>query len=189
MSHPENIATTEEILVHLNPAELSILLRDMVDYARNAIIDRSKEKARDLASDLILKFIGGKRKWNKELTFRQCLFGALQSDVFNYNRKRKGIYVKEPEEEDSVSLPEDDPLEKLSISGLKEIALKSLRTHKPPPDQMEEWVFECKMEGLTTPRDIADFLEVDVKEIYKAVKRLETKMSPVRKLFKSMGYE
>ncbi len=189
MSDPENIATPEEILVCLNSAEFPILLRDMVDYTTKAMSDHSKERAKDLVSDFILKLISGKRKWYKKLTFRHSLFGSLRSDVFNYNRKLKGKHFKELEDEDSVSLEEEDHLEKIIISDLKEIALKTLRTYKPPPDHMEELLFQCKMDGMTKSQDVATFLEVDVKEIYKAEMLLGRKIDPIRSLFKSMGYE
>lgn len=189
MKAPENIATPEEILVQLETKEFPALLRDMTDYATNAIIDKNREMAKDLASDLIFKYIRGIRKWNKELTFRESLFGSLQSDVFNYNRKLKRGRMKEVEEEDVISLEEDDPHEKLGNAELKALALKTLKAHNPPPTTLEELLFESKMEGMIRSIEIAEFLGVDVKEIYKAEKRLERKMDAVRVLFKSMGYE
>lgn len=162
----------------------------MIDYARYAMRDHVKESAKDLVSDFFLKLVQGERKWNKRLSFRQSVFGSLRSEVYNYNRKLTGRKpLQEIEEGDAVSLDEDNPLESLADSELKQMALKALKEHKPPPDQIEELLFECKMDGLTTPREIAEFLELDVKEIYKAEKRLERKMVKVRVLFKSMGYE
>ena len=65
---------------------------------------------------------------------------------------------------------------------------EELKAHDPPPDYLEELIFECWINGMTKQREVADYLEQDIKEIRKGIKRLKGKLDPIKNKFVKMGY-
>lgn len=192
MKDVKNIAKSNEILEQLEAIDLPCVISDMEDYACFKMYDNNRIEAERIVGDVFEKTIAGIRKWNKDIAFRQFLFGCVKSLVSQYNNqlgKKNKTYdyefdIFEFSDDTSIDVSED-----ISVKELKSLALSKLLEHVPPPDDIEEMIFECWMEGITKSAEIADFYDIDIKEVYKGVKRLERKLGPVREFFTKLSNE
>ena len=185
----KNIATLKEVTEQLNSHNLEILFMDLVDFALNRMKGNDIIHAEKLVGDIFEKTVTGIRKWNKSHTFKSFLFLAVKSLVSQSNDQFG---------EKVMAFNYDIELEELSGSNsndgsimeeLKTRLSEKLKEHIPPPDEIEEMVFECWMDEMKKPRDIAEFWKIDIKEVYKAIKRLERKLTPIRELLNSKSNE
>ena len=125
----------------------------------------------DFVGDLILKVMEGKRDWSKaECSFKEFLFGCLKSEITNFFRTNRNITVGE--------LP-DVPVNRGSINIEEKRKQVSELLKQEGADDDELTVFEFWMDGIFKPAEIAKDLGVDVKEIYKIIKRLERKREKI----------
>ena len=126
----------------------------------------------DLVGDLILKVAEGKRDWGKaKCTFREFLFGCLRSDIDSFFKTNKTIHTDKLPNSQTNGTPHDLTEEKNKISELLKQA---------GADEVEMEVFKCWMDGITKPSEIEEELKIDIKIIYKAIKRLERKRSKLQ---------
>lgn len=120
----------------------------------------------------------GTRKWNTDYyeTAYDLLKGIVDSLIFNYVNSKAVISTD--------ALPEDEQLEYRQGTSpnpeqlyiVKEMAAEIEGILKTDPDAAE--VFDCLRDGLK-PREIADEMNVDVKEIYNIIKRVQRKLKVI----------
>ena len=122
----------------------------------------------DYVGEVLMKVAEGERDWSKaKCSFKDFLFGCLKSHLYSF--------FKSFEQKFEAELPDIEGGEESgNESELKQIAIKKLK--EEGADQNEIDVFECWIEDMIKPAEIAELLEKDVKEVYNIIKRLERKM-------------
>lgn len=126
----------------------------------------------DFVGELILKVMEGKRDWSKaECSFKEFLFGCLKSEISNFFITNRSTTYDE--------LPEI-PVNGGSNNIVEKRKQVSELLKQEGADDDELTVFEYWMDGIFKPSDIAEDLGVDVKEIYKIIKRLERKREKIK---------
>lgn len=191
MEKEKTFASRKEVEKELQKLNISMLIKKLEDYATYLLNDHDRDKAFDVAGQVFDKIITQERKWYKEKSFESTLFQVAKSLCNNENKKlkrKRQLEVEGIEIEDLASHKQMGQFEKLTLEELKSIAVSSLKNHNPPPDCLEELIFECWIEGITKQREVAEYLEQDIKEVRKGVKRLKRKLNPIKDIFIKMGY-
>lgn len=120
----------------------------------------------DFVGEVLMKVAEGERDWSKaKCSFKVFLFGCLKSHLSNFFKTFEQKY--DPELPDIESEAEIE-------SELKNIALQKLKEGGADQDEID--VFECWIENINKPAEIAELLGKNVKEVYNITKRLERKM-------------
>lgn len=126
----------------------------------------------DFVSDLILKVMEGKRDWNKsQCSFDVFLFGCLKSEIYNFFITNKHIHTDEMPEISSNEISSNLEIEKDFVVNL-------LSTKGADDDEL--LVFECWMDGIVKPREIANYLGIEIKLVYNIIKRLERRLPQIQ---------
>lgn len=191
MSEERTYASIKRIEKELNNINFPKLLERLVSFSTFLIYDHDPEAATDIVSDYFEKIINLERKWNEAYTFKSACFSGVRSLSDNYNKKLLKKYEKKQAglETDEVSDKSQQTItEKLEYDELKELALKILKEHDPPPNYLEELIFECWYKGMLKQQEVAKYLGEDIKEIRKGYKRLRGKLGPIQERFYKMGY-
>lgn len=191
MEKEKSFASRKKVEKELQTLNIPLLLKKIEDYATYLLNDHDRDKAFDIAVQVFDKIITQERKWYEGNSLKSTLFQAAKSLSNNENKKlkrKRQLEVEEIEIEGIASQNQLNQFEKLSLNELKSIAVKLLKNHKPPPDYLEELIFDCWIEGITKQREVAQYLEQDIKEVRKGVKRLKGKLDPIKDEFIKMGY-
>ena len=161
--------------------EMRLFVEDKIDM-RNGHIDGIEPL--DFVLSVFDKSLSGIRKWNnKEYDFKSFVFGVLKSELsaaFEKSKRRKGV-------KDEVEIDESYILDitvyakemgyndlSFTLMDYEDQKTKYLHLLKEAnASAIEILIFECWCDNIYKPQEIANFLEVDIKEIYKAIKRLE----------------
>ncbi|MCH8146683.1 MAG: sigma-70 family RNA polymerase sigma factor [Planctomycetes bacterium] len=161
-----------------------------VRYARSdcAMTVARGNEPQDLVSDVILRVIEGKRKWDskKEPDLRVFLRSAIDSRVNQLADSADNRHTNEQvvvaAKADAISLEsslpsreEATPLD-LLIDKEAEESFRTVASKAVEGDPMLSDLLECLREGLT-PAETAEYLDVDIGEIYSARKRLYRALS------------
>lgn len=121
----------------------------------------------DFVSNVILKTLEGTRDWEKaKCPFNEFLFGCLKSDIDSFFKSKKTYTNEFPD----ISSIEEDP----NIDKEKEQISELLRNEGADDDELI--IFECWMDGMLKPSEIAEYLGVDVRNVYNITKRLERRL-------------
>jgi len=122
----------------------------------------------DFVGEVLMKVAEGERDWSKsKVPFKDFLFGCLKSHMYNFFKSFEQVYETElPDIQSGTSSGNESELIHIAISKLKEGGA----------DQDEIDVFECWIEDMNKPAEIAELLGKNVKEIYNITKRLERRM-------------
>ena len=125
-------------------------------------------EAHDIVFETIRKVMEGKRTWKPDVKIEAFMIHTLKSETSNLIRDRKKIrpLIKEDNNAGFV-ISVDDVNEKI-------IAIERLRA--AGADEIVISVFDCWTEGIFKPSKIATELELDIEEVKKALKRLDTKL-------------
>jgi DNA-directed RNA polymerase specialized sigma24 family protein len=127
----------------------------------------------DFVGEILLKVFEGNRVWNNaKCTFKEFLFGCLRSEIDNFLKSKKIIHVAEVSDITAVEVTESFELKKEKLAKLVE---------QCGADSEELIVFECWMDGLLKPGEIAIELGIDVKLVYNIERRLERSLQKVKK--------
>lgn len=189
MKQTKEIATLKEITEQLETLNLEILFRDLVNYALSRMKGEDVIHAEKIVGDVFEKTITGIRKWNKSYSFKRFLFGSVKSLVNQYN-KQFGEKVFNFNYDFSIDeLIQTNSIHSANTEKLKIKLSQILKENVPPPDEIEEMVFESWMDEMKKPRDIAKFWNKDINEVYKAIKRLERKLKPIWEFLNSKNDE
>ena len=138
----------------------------------------------DFVFNVFQKALTDIRKWDKDkCNFENFLFGVLKSEISAYHEKAKRRKPPEEEDENDESYILDIPVysEEIGFDDLSfdEIDNKKLKENyvtllkDSGASDLEMLIFECWCENIYKPNEISAFLEVDITEVYNAVKRLE----------------
>lgn len=130
--------------------------------------DLEGKTTEDFVGEVLMKVAEGERDWSKaKCSFKDFLFGCLKSHLSNFFKSFEQVYEDE--------LPEiESRAESGSESKLKNITIKKLKENGADQDEID--VFECWIDNMNKPAEIADLLGKNVKEVYNITKRLERKM-------------
>ncbi len=189
MKSDKNIATPKEILDELESHNLVLLFHDLVTYALNQMKGNDVVSAEKLVGDIFEKTVTGVRKWNKSYSFKSFLFLAVKSLISQYNDQYGGKVMSIDYEVKLENFSGLDSGNSVETEALKVKLSKRLSENIPPPDEIEGMIFESWMDEMKKPQYIADFWKLDIKEVYKGIKRLERKLNPIRELLNSKSNE
>ena len=191
------IATTSQILETLENLDLKDLLDKMEDYVRGRFYDKTDQNKnglqfQDFCQTVLMKACDGTRKWDMgKGSFENFIFGTLRSDLNYFFKKGKvrpyeddnkvddseyseesyitDVYYSEDIElgaiDQSFDKIDDDTNIQGWISSLKEQG----------SDNLEIEVFECWTAGIKTPKEVAEYMDLPIKEINNIYKRLRRK--------------
>lgn len=190
------IATTDQILENLDSIDVKALLDKMEDYVRNRFYDKSEQNKnglqfQDFCQEVLRKACDGTRKWKMEKSsFEDFIFGTLRSDLSYFFKKGK-IPPDDLLEEESVNHPEetyiidvqyhedveqssvDNNFAKIDDDVIINNWIESLK--KQGADQLEITIFECWTAGIKTPKEVAEYCKLSMKEVNNIYKRLRRK--------------
>ncbi|MEO3405885.1 hypothetical protein AAFN85_18380 [Mucilaginibacter sp. CAU 1740] len=115
------------------------------------------------------------RKWNINYypTASEVLKGIIDSLIYNYVNSKTVTSTDAMPEDDRVVYEYGTSPNPEELYIVNETEAEILEILKTDADAAE--VFECLRDGLK-PREIANELEVDVREIYNIIKRLQRKL-------------
>lgn len=127
----------------------------------------------DFVGEVIIKVIEEKRDWNKaQCPFKEFLFGCLRSEITNFFTTNKNRY------EDVI--PSISSNVQFSDIEEKHSQVLDLLEREGANDD-ELTVFECWMDGILKPSEVAKDLGIGVKEVYNITKRLERRLPKIQK--------
>lgn len=183
MEQVKDIASLEEVLVQLESLQLSNLMKDMERFAVRIMRGNDIVIAEKLVGEMFIRAIDGTRKWNKKYSFKHFLFDGVKSLVSQYNNKygEEPIIFNNNFDLEQVVLSDSD--DSVRLEALKAKLSEILKSNIPPPDDIEEIIFECWMDDIKKPAEISKLWGIDIKEVYKAIKRLERKLNPIIQYF------
>jgi len=125
----------------------------------------------DFVGDILLKVMEGTRDWNKaQCSFKEFLFGCLRSEIDNFFTTNKNKHTN--------NLPEIPIVDPSNVAHQRKHVTEILI--QSGADDDEQTIFEYWMDGITKPAEIAKDLGVEVKEIYKIIKRLERRLVKIQ---------
>ncbi|MCK9220675.1 MAG: hypothetical protein M0P47_11580 [Bacteroidales bacterium] len=159
--------TLEEALKINNMDEL---IDSMTAYAYTYIKtiglkDLQGKQAEDFVAEVLMKVAEGDRDWNKATcSFKEFLFGCLRSHMSNFVKSKRQSFVDDPKYLDS------DTADCGKSDELRDKAIFILIDEGADEDEIN--VFDCWVDGIKKPSDIANQLNKDVKEVYNIAKRL-----------------
>lgn len=162
--------TLEEAL-HSN--DMNDIMDSMTAYVYGRIKtigvkDLEGKTPQDFVGEVLMKVAEGERDWSKaKCSFKDFLFGCLKSHLYSFFNSFEQKFEEE-------LLDIEGGTESGSESELKQITIKMLKEEGADQDEID--VFECWVEDMNKPAEIAELLGKNVKEIYNITKRLERKM-------------
>lgn len=97
----------------------------------------------------------------------------MKSEISNYFKTHKNIYVNE-----LLDIPSNG-----YSSNYKDTRTQVFEfLEQEGADDYELLIFECWVDGISKPKDIAKELEIEVKEVYNVTKRLERRLLKIQPL-------
>lgn len=125
----------------------------------------------DFVGDVILKVMDGERNWeNANCSFEEFLFGSLKSEISNFFKSKKPIFSDE--------LPITRSNDSQNFDEERKLASEILEEKGADDDEL--LVFECWMDGINKPKEIAKELGIDVKSVYNISKRLKRSLEALQ---------
>ena len=184
------VATTSEIIEQLKAVDIKNLLNRMELYTRDRFYDKSDRNKKgfqfqDFCQQTLTKACDGTRKWKPDnCSFEKFIFWALQSDLDSFFKQMKRADVnsdENPQSEYIINIPnysDEEPTEDYNFEKIDDdVRLKQWfeQLKEQGADKYELEMFECMANGIDKPRDIADFLDKSIEEIYTVSRRLRRK--------------
>ena len=172
--------------------DLKDLLDKMEGYVRDRFYDKSEQnknglQPEDFCHNVLMKACDGTRKWDMDkCSFEDFVFGSLSSDLYSFFKKGKvkpDDYDSEYSEESYITdvyylakkeqVIDDKNFDKIDDNVVIEEWISSLK--KQGADKLEIEVFECWTAGINTPKEVAEYLKLSIREVYNIYKRLRRK--------------
>ncbi len=136
------------------------------------IKDLEGKTPEDFVGEVLMKVAEGERDWSKaKCSFKVFIFGCLKSHLYSFFKSFEQKYEAEFPDIESEA-------ESGSESELIQIAIQKLKEDGADKDEID--VFECWIENINKPAEIAELLGKNVKEVYNITKRLERKMPKLK---------
>jgi len=148
----------------------------------------------DVASEAIIKVIEGKRKYNKEeypdfKMFLRSVVDSIVSNMLNLAERKKlhrlpnvgsdSDETRTFELEDNQLSPLNNLMNKEVVDEVNAVLMTAFST-----DNIVCGILECLRAGIMKPSEMAEYLEVNIKDVNNAQKRLrrviETKLQDFR---------
>lgn len=135
----------------------------------------------DLAAESIIDTIAGRRTWNRatEPDFLQFLRGVVDSKLNHLalsleNRTTRGTLPATTDAGEGIDvIPDETPTPESQVSAEEErTRLEAVIRSLVEGDALASQILECLRSDVTRPSEMATRIGVDVREIYKAQKRL-----------------
>lgn len=167
------------------------IIANLNSYAMDKLYEKDEFVSDDIVGDVFDKLFVGQRKWYDGGSLESMLFGAVKSLCNNHNKKLMKSYEIIGKSSDIENIGDEGHLiasKQIEFNEIRDLALKTLSEHDPPPDYLEELIFDCWMNGITKQQEIASYLPEDIIEVRKGVKRLKRKLGSVQKEFIKLGY-
>jgi DNA-directed RNA polymerase specialized sigma24 family protein len=119
----------------------------------------------DFVGEVLLKVLEGDRDWSKaKCPFKEFLFGCLKSHLDNFFKSYRQVYNDE--------LPEIQVAEVIGDgSESKNAVIEMFKKDGADTDEID--VFECWIDGIRKPAEIADLCGIKINDVYNITKRLE----------------
>jgi DNA-directed RNA polymerase specialized sigma24 family protein len=168
-------------LMTLDEALKSVDMDDVIDrmtaytinyFKKTGIKQLNGLEPDDFVAEILMKVAADIRDWEKaKCSFTKFLFGSLRSSLYSFNKGFKKRFVDD--EPEASEIDEDFDLEdqkKKAIEQLQELGA----------DDNEIGLFECWLDDMYKPADIAEQLKVNVDVIHAAKKRLVRKLPKLR---------
>ena len=168
--------------MNLTQVMQSINMEELIDKLNAYAISRLKSvgiktfngvEPVDFVGEVLLKVIDeGGRDWSKaKCSFKEFLFGCLKSEISNFFSTSKNTYSGDLPDSSSDVQPSNIEEKRRRVSEL-------LKQEGADDDELT--VFECWMDGMLKPSEIAKDLGIDVKDVYNITKRLERRMPKIQ---------
>ena len=171
--------TIEEAILS---SDIEAVMDKMVLYAMALLKDvdtkslQGKEPM-DFVQDVFTKALDRVRNWDEsKCDFINFLFGCLKSEISNFVTTSKQILSHSSAE--NISVDTDN------INDVKDEIIKLLK-HEGA-DEHELLLFGLWIEGLTKPSEIAEYSEIDIKEVLNISKRLKRRLLKVQTPIKGL---
>jgi hypothetical protein len=163
-------------------------------YHDGKFISPMGHKPKEIATEAIVRVIEGKRVYNAEKCpdFHQFLRWVVRSIISSIvtssdfkRREPPPSFIAGEGENNEIEL-EGKELEPFQIYATKELAekMKLLLQKKFSEDKLVCDLIDCLSAGIDKASEIAEYLEVDVKEIYNARRNLQREVEKNFQKFK-----
>jgi RNA polymerase sigma factor (sigma-70 family) len=138
--------------------------------------------AEDLAEEVIEKLLTGKRNWNRQKhpdLFSQVK-SSIDSHVNNFISQKRLL-------ESSISYESADngTNDSYDENELLDYSIKILKSLNASDEEII--LFQCNVDGLLKPREIAEELGISVTEVYNIKKRLNRKLPELQNNLRKYG--
>jgi hypothetical protein len=137
----------------------------------------------DIASEVIEEIIENRRIYDaqKQPDFEQFLKACVDSVIYNlihssgFEKKKAMPYVITDEGETEEIDQESKEINPLQICVTKDLTekVKSILQSTFSEDKLVCGIIDCLDAGIDKPSELAEYLEIDVKEIYSAQRKLQ----------------
>lgn len=187
LNHTKNILSTEELLLRLREVKWEPVIKQLHYYSLNRLkrFPLLAERfdiislANFFADEAIRQLWMQERIWNtdKYPDVAKFLKAAVDSIRSNYLKSKKVVsttYIDEMMEETTAETG-DGPEAQLVVKEIEE-QIRIIFTD----DQEALQVFHCIKDNLP-PRIISEELDIPIKQVYNAIKRIDRKLTELRK--------
>lgn len=163
----------------LKNCDLGFIIKKMALYVQGriktlGIKNLEGKEPLDFVADVLAKVAEGKRDWGKaNCDFELFLWGCLRSDLNGFFKKNYQVYKsKMPDIADNEN--------SYSIREKKAEVIHLLKQQGANDDEI--MVFDCWLDGLLKPKDIAIDLGIEVKQINNITKRIKKYLPKIQSL-------
>jgi predicted DNA-binding protein YlxM (UPF0122 family) len=186
MGSVKNYLSTEELLLKLKEQDWGTIIKRLEAYSIIKIKKHSFEftydtiqEAIDIAHEAIRLLWTEERKWdiNYYPDVYYFLKGVVDSLVSNYFKKLTK-YKKIEINENIGDSTFDNTEVKYDAEQIKKIIGNSFKD-----DSLAGIIFDCISEGYK-PKEISEELDIDINDVYNAIKRVNRKIDEVKKILR-----
>jgi len=139
--------------------------------------------AEDFAEEVLEKLLTGERSWNKRLhpNFFSQVKSSIDSHINNYINSTKKTKEFPINEEITKSFSENT----FDLKELYDYSIVILESLEATDEEII--LFNCQVDGITKPREIAEELGITANEVYNIQKRLNRKLPELQHKIQSYG--
>ncbi|WP_282085157.1 hypothetical protein [Aquimarina algiphila] len=144
----------------------------------------------DFVFGVFEKALAGIRNWDgNKVDFQHFVFGVLQSEISaHFERRKRRNEKKDNEDIDEsyiIDIPkiveevgeEDNSIQSIDNKVTKNTFLELLKNDGAT--DIEILIFECWCDDIYKPKEISELLDIDIKTIYNALKRLQKRRKKI----------
>lgn len=197
MSQTKKFISGEELQAAFQEQDWSSLWIKIISHTVHQLIRRYgvrdssadlKSRAEVVVSEVIESiFIKGTRKWYPDTkeTLEELLYSAIDSHLNNKFKKKQNEISGQNDYVFESNGHAQNGEEILSAREFQDKIIQDLKDLGAEDDEL--LVFDCMIDGITTPRHIRDELGISEEEFHNIWRRLGRKRSRIAKKLKSYG--